>query len=578
MTWKAGTAGAEDKHASIAFVNGISIAQNVLQTAGGVATSPLFMVAAKVTGANSFSLIMIDHANNEIDGGYVNQAFHQTAAQPSGLNDAAVTKNADIITDLNLASGTTLGAAWTTAAGQSVAAVTAATTINIRLYNRLTGTSFTATEAAAQTPATTTTVLSSTTLGVGSMITYTCASTAADTGKVATFTDGAATAKTFTLTCKNGGAPTVEVNWNTLSADNDVFTAPPSVTASTAIVLSSTLGETVTIGVFSAQDGGTAAPQGTVSAADWGKKWMEKSERILGLKKLHEFVIGGVTYALSGDLTGNGSAMYFFSSQKEITSPANTVAGLLAAGYRYFEIELRETVANTFGSSVGSFLTGSDGAEDTLATLTGALATFRAANANEMYIINISAVTAGSGVTLSHSNAQTHIEADSEFHNSGTPRFILRADKDSTYTTLKATDKRYYVSYPDATTASASTKLQDPITKSSNTATDPATMITSVGDSLTTAPSAVSVAEFSLGCNRKDTCRSYITTAIATKAATKAEYANVIAVDFATNTGVGMQAPVYSWIRAIPGASTSGAIRTFASVVAATVLSAFLLF
>ena len=75
------------------------------------------------------------------------------------------------------------------------------------------------------------------------MITYTCASTAADTGKVATFTDGAATAKTFTLTCKNGGAnPEVEVNWNTLSADNDVFTAPPSVAASTAISLSTTLG------------------------------------------------------------------------------------------------------------------------------------------------------------------------------------------------------------------------------------------------------------------------------------------------------------------------------------------------
>ena len=196
VTWKAGTAGAEDKHASIAFVNGISVAQNVLLTAGGVATSPLFMVAAKATGSTSFSLVMIDHANNEIDGGYVNQAFSTSAAQPTGLTDAAVTDNAAIITDLNLASGASLGAAWTSAASQSIAAVTAATTINIRIYNRLTGTSFTVTEAAAQTPATTTTVLSSTTLGVGSMITYTCASTAADTGKVATFTDGAATAKT----------------------------------------------------------------------------------------------------------------------------------------------------------------------------------------------------------------------------------------------------------------------------------------------------------------------------------------------------------------------------------------------
>ena len=45
-----------------------------------------------------------------------------------------------------------------------------------------------------------------------------------------------------------------------------------------------------------------------------------------------------------------------------------------------------------------------------------------------MHIINISAVTAATGVTLSHSNAQTHIEADSELDNSGNPRFILRAD------------------------------------------------------------------------------------------------------------------------------------------------------
>ena len=408
VTWKAGTAGAEDKHASIAFVNGVSKAQNVLATAGGVATSPLFMVAAKVIGADAFSLIMIDHANNEIDGGYVAQAFHQTAATPAGLEDAAVTDNAAIITDLNLGTGVTLGAAWTTAAGQSVAAVTAATTINIRLYNRLSGTSFTATEAAAQTPATTTTVLSSTTLGADSMITYTCASTAADTGKVATFTDGAATAKTFTLTCKNGGAnPEVEVNWNTLSADNDVFTAPPSVTASTAISLSTTLGQTVTIGVFSAQDGGTAAAQGTVTAADWGSKWMEKSERIIGLKKIHELVIPGATNIATGNINNDDqAAMYFFQSQVEASSVAGTLAGLLLGGYRYFDFELRETVANTFKVSVGSFTTGATGAVDTLSTITSFIGTFRASTGpNEIFILNISAVTAATGVTLSHSNA-----------------------------------------------------------------------------------------------------------------------------------------------------------------------------
>ena len=136
--------------------------------------------------------------------------------------------------------------------------------------------------------------------------------------------------------------------------------------------------------------------------------------------------------------------------------------------------------------------------------------------------------------------------------------------------------KRYYVSYPDATTASASTKLQDPITKTTSTATDPATMISGVSDALTSVPSAVSVAEFSMGCNRKDTCRSFAGDAIAASAVTKASYANVIAVDFANDLNVGMQAPVYSWIRATT--TVSGAIRTFASVVAASALSAFLLF
>ena len=119
--------------------------------------------------------------------------------------------------------------------------------------------------------------------------------------------------------------------------------------------------------------------------------------------------------------------MYFFQSQVEDSMVPN-ISGMLQLGYRYFEIELRETAANTFKASVGSFTTGATGAVDTLATITGSLATFRGYNANEMHIINISAVTAATGVTLSHSNAQTHIEADSELDNSGNPRFILRAD------------------------------------------------------------------------------------------------------------------------------------------------------
>ena len=75
--------------------------------------------------------------------------------------------------------------------------------------------------------------MSSATLGPDSMVSYECDATAAEIGETYTFTDGGSPAKTFTITCKNTGGADVEVNWMTLSTDNDVFTAPPAVTAST---------------------------------------------------------------------------------------------------------------------------------------------------------------------------------------------------------------------------------------------------------------------------------------------------------------------------------------------------------
>ena len=163
---------------------------------------------------------------------------------------------------------------------------------------------------------TTTTSMSSATLGPDSMVSYECDATAAEIGETYTFTDGGSPAKTFTITCKNTGGADVEVNWMTLSTDNDVFTAPPAVTASTEQSIGHVANGVIAIGVFSAQDGGTPAPQGTVSAADWSNKWMEKSERISGAKKLHEWVLPGLTHPLSGNMqNGDKAATYFFGSQ-----------------------------------------------------------------------------------------------------------------------------------------------------------------------------------------------------------------------------------------------------------------------
>ena len=60
---------------------------------------------------------------------------------------------------------------------------------------------------------------------------------------------------------------------------------------------------------------------------------MTLSERIIGSKKLYDMVIPGATHALSADLNNaDRFAIYFFASETD------TVANMLAAGYRYFEV------------------------------------------------------------------------------------------------------------------------------------------------------------------------------------------------------------------------------------------------
>ena len=77
-------------------------------------------------------------------------------------------------------------------------------------------------------PTTTQTVMSFSTLAANSMVAFECDAPAAEIGETYTFTDGANSfPKTFSITCKNAGTPEVEVNWHTLSAQNDIFVAPP---------------------------------------------------------------------------------------------------------------------------------------------------------------------------------------------------------------------------------------------------------------------------------------------------------------------------------------------------------------
>ena len=108
------------------------------------------------------------------------------------------------------------------------------------------------------------------------------------------------------------------------------------------------------------------------------------------------------------------------------------------------------------------------------------------------------------------------------------------------------------MAYEDGNAAAGSAMVQDPIQKITSTDTSPAAMIASVQSALRTPspPAALRVAEFSLNCNRKDTCRSLITGAIETALGSVIEQANIISVDFAPATTIGLQASIYSLVKA----------------------------
>ena len=129
----------------------------------------------------------------------------------------------------------------------------------------------------------------------------------------------------------------------------------------------------------------------------------------------------------------------------------------------------------------------------------------------------------------------------------GIPRYF----GDSSYSEIiSVPGKRIYISYLDESAASESTYLHNPVSKTTSSATNPADMIASVSDALSSVPAALHVAEFSLKCNRKDTCRSLITGSIEIALALKARFSNIVSVDFATSTTVGSQASVYGMVRA----------------------------
>ena len=115
--------------------------------------------------------------------------------------------------------------------------------------------------------------------------------------------------------------------------------------------------------------------------------------------------------------------------------------------------------------------------------------------------------------------------------------------------------------------AASSTLVQDPLQKITSTDTSSAATIAPVQSALLTPspPAAMRVAEFSLNCNRKYTCRSLITGAIETALGPVIEQANIISVDFATATTIGLQASIYSLVKASqskninnPGSSIGG--------------------
>ena len=75
-------------------------------------------------------------------------------------------------------------------------------------------------------------------------------------------------------------------------------------------------------------------------------------------------------------------------------------------------------------------------------------------------------------------------------------------------------------------------------------------MIAAVEAALFTKPTHIHVADFTLKCNRKDTCRPFIPNLIEKSLASNWQNVNVIATDFFTQNTLGLHAITYNWLKA----------------------------
>ena len=73
---------------------------------------------------------------------------------------------------------------------------------------------------------------------------------------------------------------------------NDVYVSPMQATSNTLEELGFLPGSIIPIGLFTPVSG-TTGTQGILSTSDFRSKWMEKSLRFIGNKKIYELIIPG---------------------------------------------------------------------------------------------------------------------------------------------------------------------------------------------------------------------------------------------------------------------------------------------
>ena len=114
-------------------------------TSGGGVDSG-YLIAAKALNIYSYTLVLLNGLTSELHGALAETNFMSTNAQPTGLEDVAVPNNAQIISQLNLSQ--TLKQAWASIPSAGIQPTVTSTTV--RIFNRVTGKTFTFTETSAK--------------------------------------------------------------------------------------------------------------------------------------------------------------------------------------------------------------------------------------------------------------------------------------------------------------------------------------------------------------------------------------------------------------------------------------------